>query len=82
MALKDETVARSIDTKGQICPYPIIATRGELKKLAVGAVLEVITDNPQTANETMPALLAARAFPYEREEVSPGVWRFLIQRSS
>ena len=73
---------KAIDVKGQVCPYPIIATRGELKKLAVGDVLEVVTDNPPTANETMPALLASRNYPYERQEVSPGVWKFVIQKTS
>ncbi len=82
MSLKDETIAKSVDVKGQVCPYPIIATRMELKKIAVGDVLEVVTDNPPTANETMPALLDSRKLPYEREEVSPGVWRFLIKRTS
>jgi tRNA 2-thiouridine synthesizing protein A len=77
-----DVTTKAIDVKGQVCPYPIIATRGELKKLAVGDVLEVVTDNPPTANETMPALLASRNYPYEREEVSPGVWKFVIKKTS
>jgi tRNA 2-thiouridine synthesizing protein A len=82
MDLKDETVARSIDVKGQVCPYPIIATRVELKKMGVGEVLEVTTDNPPTANETMPALCQSKNYPFEREELTPGVWKFRIRKAS
>ncbi len=77
-----ETPARSIDVKGQVCPYPIIATRVELKKMAVGEALAVVTDNPPTANETMPALCQSKNYPYEREELTPGVWRFVIRKTS
>lgn len=82
MALKNEAVARSLDVKGQICPYPIIMTRKELAGLKAGEVLEVVTDNPPTAHETMPGLCRGKGYLYEREEVSPGVWRFFIKKTS
>ena len=81
MTLKQESVAKSVDTKGQVCPYPIIAARSELKKLAAGEVLELVTDYPPTANETLPNLCQQRGYVFEREEITPGVWRFLIKKS-
>jgi tRNA 2-thiouridine synthesizing protein A len=81
VTLKQEAVAKSIDTKGQVCPYPIIAARSELKKLAVGEILELVTDYPPTANETLPNLCTSKNYPYEREEIAPNVWRFFIKKS-
>lgn len=81
MALKDGAVARTVDTKGQICPYPVIAARKELKQLQPGEVLELVTDYPPTANETLPALCQAQGHEFEREEIAPGVWRFHIRKA-
>jgi tRNA 2-thiouridine synthesizing protein A len=82
MGLMQETAARSVDTKGQVCPYPIIAARGELKKLQVGEILELVTDYPPTANETLPNLCTSKSYPFEREEIAPGIWKFRIKKTS
>ena len=34
MSLAEEKPTRTIDVKGQICPYPLIETRTQLKALA------------------------------------------------
>ncbi len=73
--------AVSIDVRGQICPYPIIETRKALKDLQAGQVLEVLTDNPETAQETMPHLCQTKNYPFQKTEISPGVWRFTITKS-
>lgn len=71
----------SIDTRGQVCPYPIIETRKALKDLKAGEIVEVLTDNPDTANETMPHLCTTKKYPFEKTEISPGVWRFVITKA-
>ena len=82
MTLKQEAAARSIDTKGQVCPYPIIAARVELKTMRIGEILELVTDYPPTANETLPNLCASKNYEFEREEIAPGVWKFFIKKTS
>jgi TusA-related sulfurtransferase len=74
------TPAKSIDVRGQVCPYPIIETRKALKEVKSGDVIEVLTDNPETANETMIHLCTTKNYPFEKSEVSPGVWRFVITK--
>ena len=71
---------RSIDVRGQVCPYPIIETRKVLKDLKPGETVEVVTDNPDTANETMPHLCVTKQYPFQKTEISPGVWRFVIEK--
>jgi len=36
---------RIVDTKGQLCPAPLIAAKKALKETAVGESFEVLTDN-------------------------------------
>jgi tRNA 2-thiouridine synthesizing protein A len=72
--------SKSIDVKGQICPYPIIATRAALKELGLGQVLEVITDNPPTALETLPQFCESKGYGFERLEPTPGVWRCYVRK--
>lgn len=81
MTLQQLPVAKTIDVKGQICPYPIIATRAALKDLKAGDVLEVVTDNPPTANETLPQLCELKSYDFERVELAAGVWRCLVRKS-
>ncbi|HLI29262.1 MAG TPA: sulfurtransferase TusA family protein [Chloroflexota bacterium] len=40
------TPNRVLDLRGETCPYPPVYTIEELSDMAVGEVLEVITDNP------------------------------------
>lgn len=37
---------KTLDTKGEICPYPDVKTKKTLKKMAKGQILEVLTDYP------------------------------------
>ncbi len=81
MALKEETAAKTLDVRGQICPYPIIEARKAFKELASGQVLEFTTDYEPTAMETLPELCTKKNYPFEREEVSKGVWKFHIKKT-
>ncbi len=37
---------KTLDTKGEICPYPDVKTKKTLKKMEKGQILEVLTDYP------------------------------------
>ena len=47
---------RKLDCLGLYCPEPILRTRVEIDKLAIGQVLEVIADDP-AAEEDMKSLV-------------------------
>ena len=46
-----QTQTKKLDLVGQVCPWPVIFTVKELKKLENGEVLEVLVDHlPSTIN--------------------------------
>ena len=64
---------------GEPCPYPAVATLEAMPQLAIGEVLEVITDCPQSINNIP---LDAKNHGYQVlaiEQHGPTI-RYLIQR--
>lgn len=79
MNLSEMKPDKSVDVKGQVCPYSLIETRNALEQLAEGELLEILTDNEASAKETIPMLCGKKGFPCE--SISDGdVWRVLIQK--
>lgn len=80
--LKTEAPAKTIDVKGQICPYPLIAIKNALKDLQPGQVLEVFTDWEPTVKETAPGLCRKLNYPMEstRDEAR-ACWRICIKKA-
>jgi TusA-related sulfurtransferase len=44
---------RKVDTRGQQCPAPILATKKALKETKTGESFEVLTDNQTSFNNLM-----------------------------
>lgn len=75
--LSEQQPAKTIDVRGQICPYPMINTRQELNNMKEGELLLVITDNPDTAEENLPRHCKNKNQKYdiiEKEEGGKRVW--------
>jgi len=81
MKPKDKT----IDVRGQTCPYPVFNTRNALKELEPGQVLEVLVDYELSAKKTIPDNICKKYdCPYEvteEKENDKTFWRFLIEKS-
>ena len=43
---KELTITKTVDVRGEICPYPDMKTMVALKKMKKGEILEVIMDYP------------------------------------
>jgi selenium metabolism protein YedF len=71
---------RIIDTKGQQCPAPLIATKRALKEINKGDVFEVLTDN-KTALDNISRFLTDNKTAYSVTEKS-GVWTIRVTKSS
>ncbi len=80
MALSNEKANKTIDVKGQVCPYPLIETRNALKNLKRNEILEVITDNEPSVQETIPMLCEKKGYPCESVAES-GYWRVYIRKT-
>lgn len=73
----------TLDTKGDLCPVPVVKTSKAIKQIDVGQVLEVLATDPGSMPDlaawskmTGHTLLAS-----EEQAGTPKVFRFLIQRT-
>lgn len=73
-------MAKTLDVRGEICPYPMMHTVRALKGLAAGEhTLEVFTDHAP-ALDTIPTQAARLGFDTSVEEVGGAEWRLLLTR--
>jgi selenium metabolism protein YedF len=71
---------RVVDTKGQLCPAPLIATKRALKETPVGESFIVLTDN-KTSFDNVSRFLKDNNTGFQVSE-SGGVWKLTITRTS
>lgn len=79
--LKAGAPARSVDARGQVCPYPLIQTKNGLKEIRDGEILEVLTDAEMSATETIPALCQKLGYPIDIAADGPA-WRIRIRKGA
>jgi TusA-related sulfurtransferase len=70
---------RNLDCIGLYCPEPVFRTRVELDKMAVGEVLEMLTDDP-AAEEDIKSLVKRTGQELYKLEKEGDVLRFLIRK--
>jgi TusA-related sulfurtransferase len=68
---------RTIDTRGQQCPAPIIAIKKTLKETKTGEAFKVLTDSQTTLNNLI-RFLKDNKTEFSVEE-SAGVWTLTIK---
>ena len=76
----EQTVNHRIDLRGMEYPLSKLETRLTLKKMAVGEVLEVITDF-FPIRQTISSFLHELGYAYELVETDKPDFRFFIQKS-
>jgi len=69
---------RIVDTKGQICPAPLIATKRALRETTAGESFIILTDNPTAFNNICQFLKDNKAD--FRVSESEGAWTLTITR--
>jgi len=67
-----------LDVLGFFCPVPVAKTKEALSTLAVGDVLEVIADDPETAHD-MPLVLGRTVHALLSMKEEHGEYRFVIE---
>jgi selenium metabolism protein YedF len=71
---------RIVDTKGQLCPAPLIAAKKALKETVEGETFRVLTDN-QTSFDNLCRFLKDNGAGFQVDE-SEGVWTMTVTRIS
>jgi TusA-related sulfurtransferase len=75
-----KTNAKTLDVRGEICPYPMMLTVSALKKLSADErTLEVVTDHAP-ALDTIPTQAARLGFETVVEEAGGSEWRLVLTR--
>jgi len=74
-------VEYKLDILGKVCPYCLLAVRNEMKKLSSGDILEVITDHPPAATDTIPHDMNKKGNEISSEKLEPGVWKLTIKKT-
>jgi len=70
---------RIVDTKGQLCPAPLIAAKKALKETAVGESFAVLTDN-ETSFNNLSKFLNDNSTPFVTS-IEKGVWKLIVTRT-
>ena len=69
-----------LDTRGEICPYPLVMAQREMKKLAPGEILIVVSDYPLAA-ENIPRWAQEAGHKVLRvEKVGNALWEIEIEK--
>jgi selenium metabolism protein YedF len=71
---------KTVDTKGQLCPAPLIATKRELKATKVGESFIILTDN-QTSFNNVSRFLKDNKTDFQVSETK-GVWTLTITKTA
>ena len=71
--------AKTLDTRGLLCPYPYIEARRTLESLPRGSRLEVLTDSEPTAMSSVPILCEQNGYTFTREKVGDE-WRLIVTK--
>ena len=70
-------MAKELDVRGEICPYPMMKASDALKKLKDGETLEVLTDHAP-ALSTIPWEAAKQGYRANIERVGTPEWRITL----
>lgn len=71
--------ARTIDTSGRLCPFPIVETARAVKTLEAGAVLCVIATDPGIASD-MPLWCKATRNEHLGTFRDGGAWKSYVRK--
>ncbi len=73
-------IDKTVDIRGQICPYTFVRSKLAIEKMNVGEVLEVITDH-KPASENVPRSMENEGQKVLKvEQTGDKEWRILVRK--
>lgn len=82
MSIRDEENKLFVDAKGQVCPYPLITARRELKKADEGTVLEIEVDYEHAAIVSIPEWCKKNGVICETVQLEDRLWRVYVKKET
>lgn len=74
-------VEKTIDTRSMACPYPSFETAKAVNPMPLGATVEVITDNSESALEAIPSVCHRRKYDFVVIQEDKHLWRVRVRKS-
>tara|TARA_B110000438_G_scaffold60104_1_gene60291 strand:- start:169 stop:399 length:231 start_codon:yes stop_codon:yes gene_type:complete len=75
----DSNEKKTLDLRGEICPYPMLKTNEELDSNTGLNILEVITDH-SPALSTIPPQALKRGYEVEILEIKNSEWKIVLSK--
>ncbi len=73
-------IDKTIDIKGQICPYTFVRSKLAIEKMKIGEVLEIIVDH-KPAIENVPKSMENEGQKVLKiEQLNPTDWRIVVRK--
>ncbi len=76
----DIKVDKTIDIKGQVCPYTFVRSKLAIEKMKIGEILEIIVDH-KPAIENVPKSMENEGQKVLKvEQLNPTDWRIVVRK--
>jgi len=73
-------IDKSLDIKGQVCPYTFVRSKLAIEKMDLGQVLEIITDH-KPASENVPRSMENEGQKVLKiEQTAEKEWRIFVRK--
>ena len=72
--------ALTLDTRGKLCPLPIIELARRINDIGIGEVIAVVSDDP-AARADVPAWCRMRGHDYVGERPAENATAYLVRRA-
>ncbi|MBI2919406.1 MAG: sulfurtransferase TusA family protein [Chloroflexi bacterium] len=73
------SIDQVVDTKGELCPMPVVRARLAMDKLRPGQVLQVVATDPASCDD-FPAWCRAQKHTLVESRQAQGVYTYLIRK--
>jgi tRNA 2-thiouridine synthesizing protein A len=71
---------KTLDIKGQVCPYTFVRSKLALEKMSLGEVLEIVTDH-KPASENVPRSMENEGQKVLKiEQTAEKEWRIFVRK--
>jgi tRNA 2-thiouridine synthesizing protein A len=72
---------RTLDLRGEVCPYTFVKSKLAMEEMAMGEVLEVLVDFPPSAKNVPRSMEMEGQEVLGVEEISPSTWRIKVRKT-
>jgi len=77
---EDLKIDKTIDIKGQVCPYTFVRSKLTIEKMNLGEILEIITDH-KPASENVPKSMENEGQKVLKvEQTAEKEWRIIVRK--